>query len=155
MNVLVRLGVAVAFALAIVTPQVASADELTPSQMATLTTGTKNYYRALASGDSDTLAKMTTPDFTIIGKDGKPISTGKVAGQVQAVKLDMRNFITNVNVKSASVSGGVVTEIVQLNGQATTMTGENSGTVTKSSTRRLTWVKSPSGKWLLSKDVVV
>jgi hypothetical protein len=155
MNALVRLGVALAFALAIVTPQVASADALTPSQMATLTTGTKNYYRALASGDSDTLGKMTTPDFTIIGKDGKPISTGKIAGTVQAAKLDLRGIMSNVSVKSASVSGGVITEIVLLSAQATTMTGENPGTVTKSSSQRLTWVKSPSGKWLLAKDVVI
>jgi hypothetical protein len=155
MNVLVRLGVALAFALATVTPQLASADELTPSQMATLTTGTKSYYRALISGDSDTLAKMTTPDFTIIGKNGKPMSTGKIAGQVQAAKLDLRNFMGSVSIKTASVSGGVLTSTVQLNAQATTMTGENSSTVTKSSSQRLTWVKSPSGKWLLAKDVVM
>jgi Domain of unknown function (DUF4440) len=155
MNVLIRLGVALAFTLAIVMPQVAFADELTSSEMARLTTGTKNYYRALLSGDWDTLDKMTTRDFTIVGRDGKRISSGKIAGQVQGLKLSMRGFMGDLSVKSASVSGGVITELVELNATATRMMGENSGTVAKSSSQRLTWVKSAGGKWLLAKDVAV
>ena len=76
---LVRIAMSIAFALSIVTPMTASADELSPAMMTNLTTGTKAYFKALGALDYTTLKSMTTPGF-VITRDGKPLGP-KLAGR--------------------------------------------------------------------------
>ena len=149
----------VAFALSIVTPMTVSADELSPAMMTSLTTETKVYFKALGALDYTTLKGMTTPDFTIT-RDGKPLGP-KLAAQIQAAKLSLSGVSSNVKIDSASETGNTVTSNVSFSASGTSVGGasDNGGSATQSRTLKqqhvMTWVKSASGKWLLSKDNVV
>ncbi len=155
---LVRIATCLAFALSIVTPMTASADELSPAMMTSLTSGTKAYFKALGALDYTTLKGMTTPDF-VITKDGKPIGP-KLAAQIQNAKLQLSNVHGDVKVDSASQAGNTVTSDVSLAASGTSVGGAgDTGSAMQSHTLRqkhvLTWVKTAAGKWLLSKDAIV
>ena len=156
---LVRIAMSIAFALSIVTPITASADELSPAMMTNLTTGTKAYFKALGALDYTTLKSMTTPGF-VITRDGKPLGP-KLAAQIQSAKLTLSNVHSSVKVDSASQTGDTVTSNVSFSGSATSVggAGDNGGSAAQSHTldqkHVMTWTKSAAGKWLLAKDDIV
>lgn len=156
---LIRIATGIAFALSLVTPMNASADELTPAQTANLTSQTKAYFKAVGSLDYDALKNMVTPDF-VITKDGKPLGP-KLAGQIQKAQLSLNGVSSKVHVDSASVSGGTLTANVSLAASATSFGGggdsNGSGMASRNIKQKhlMTWTKSASGKWLLSKDAVL
>ena len=156
---LVRIATCIALALSIVTPMTASADELSPAMMTSLTSGTKVYFKALGALDYTTLKSMTTPDF-VITKDGKPLGP-KLAGQIQTAKLYLNGVSSTVKVDSASMSGDTVTSNVSIvvSGSSFGGGGDNGGSSMSSRKLRqkhvMTWTKNAAGKWLLSKDAVI
>jgi ketosteroid isomerase-like protein len=154
---LFRFATTIAFALAFVAPQVASADALTADQMTALNNGTKSYFRAVYNLDYAALKGLTAPGFQIVNKDGKPIGD-KVAAQVQTAKMTIGNVSGGIRVISATMNGDTVTENVSMNAKGQSVGGSSATEATGrslSTQHVLTWTKSPDGKWLLAKDQVL
>ena len=57
-----------------VAPARALADPLTTAQLATVQQTSEAYYKAAVSGDPMKFAKVTTPNYQVIGQKGTPIS---------------------------------------------------------------------------------
>ncbi|HEV8019983.1 MAG TPA: hypothetical protein VGP41_01895 [Candidatus Lustribacter sp.] len=136
------------------------ADPLTPSQIANVQQMATAYYRAAVSGDAMTFAKVTTPHYQVIGVNGQPVSQAALAGALAKLNLNASRIEGHVTVDSASATAGVVTANVTVHGTAYQTAGGAPGVTGGSkmssiSKHVLTFVKSPSGNWLVQKDVVL
>jgi hypothetical protein len=136
------------------------ADPLTPAQIGNVQTMATAYYKAAVSGDAMALAKVTTPHYQVIGVNGQPVSEMALASALARLNLNASRISGSVKVDSASATAGVVTANVTVKGYATQVAGGTGGTnggsqMTSNSKHVLTFVKGPSGNWLVQKDVVV
>lgn len=143
-----------------VAPGRALADPLTPAQIANVQQMATAYYKTAVSGDAMAFAKVTTPHYQVIGVNGQPVSQAALAGALARLNLTASRISGNVKVDSASATGGVVTANITLHGTAYQNAGGAAGTNGGSrmdtySKHVLTFVKSPSGNWLVQKDTVL
>ena len=118
------------------------------------------YFRAAVSGDPMRFAKVTTPHYEVIGVKGQPISQMDLATALAKLNLGASRVSGNLKLDSASASGGVVTANVSLHGYAYQNAGGMSGTnggqrMDTYSKHVLTFVKGPSGNWLVQRDQVL
>lgn len=148
------ISVSLALASALVIPATASAEPVAPAQASAFQTSTNAYFKAIVTLDYPAINALVTPDFHIV-KDGKPVSS-KIAQMVETAHLTMHNFDGGAKVDSLDMSGDTVTENVTITLRGETMGNEEYENTQQASVSKhvLTWVKSPSGKWLLSRDEI-
>ena len=137
-------------------PIVTNAADLTPAQTAKLEAGTKAYYKALVTGDAATVSAMTTPDYKMVTLDGTPVNMKAMQRAAASNMLQSTDIVSHVNIHSVNASANQVVETVTIAVRADQFTSQGTATRTGTGQHQLTWVKDPtSGKWLVSKDVVL
>lgn len=143
---------AVAFAMPL-----AAAAQSAPGAAADLDTATTIYFNAILHNDVVALSGLTSPTFHVIRPDGTRGDFGEFMSAVSTQFFRMLPpFGVDVKIKSSASTAGGATETVSTllwYSGVSSPDPLNGPTIERDfGTHQLTWIKLPSGKWLLDED---
>lgn len=135
-------------------PMAASAQTVPAAAQPALTAATTAYFSAMGDADYAAIARVTSPTFHIVQRDGTRASASTYLQALYAHHLDASTPRQTLKIGTAVMTGTTATETVDYSSFDYRLLDGQQWLERDYATHKLTFVQAANGSWLLDEDLI-